>query len=157
MPGDSYTLSVIATSPNNGTLSYQWYSAATNNRSAALPISGASDASYTINQTDGTAYYWVAVWNTRNGARSQAVYSEAAEVRIVTPATPTPVPTPTPTLPVTPAPRAATPSNISFQLILFGIIGVLALIALIGVVIYLRADAKQRAIEDEEETDRRRK
>ena len=154
MPGDSYTLSVIATSPNNGTLSYQWYSAATNNRSAALPISGASDASYTINQTDGTAYYWVAVWNTRNGARSQAVYSEAAEVRIVTPATPTPVPTPTPTLPVTPAPRAATPSNISFQLILFGIIGVLALIALIGVVIYLRADAKQKAIEDEEETDR---
>ena len=154
MPGDSYTLSVIATSPNNGTLSYQWYSAATNNRSAALPISGASDASYSVNQADGTAYYWVAVWNTRDGARSQAVYSEAAEVRIVTPATPTPVPTPTPTLPVTPAPRNVTPSNISFQLILFGIIGVLALIALIGVVIYLRADAKQKAIEDEEETDR---
>ena len=154
MPGDSYTLSVIATSPNNGTLSYQWYSAATNNRSAALPISGASDASYTVNQTDGTAYYWVAVWNTRDGARSQAVYSEAAEVRIVTPATPTPVPTPVPTLPVTPAPRSSTPSNISFQLILFGIIGVLALIALIGVVIYLRADAKQKAIEDEEAADR---
>ena len=157
MPGDSYTLSVIATSPNNGTLSYQWYSAATNNRSAALPISGASDASYTVNQTDGTAYYWVAVWNTRDGARSQAVYSEAAEVRIVTPATPTPVPTPVPTLPVTPAPRTATPSNISFQLILFGIIGVLALIALIGVVIYLRADAKQRALEDEEERQEYRK
>lgn len=157
MPGDSYTLSVIATSPNNGTLSYQWYSAATNNRSAALPISGASDASYTVNQTDGTAYYWVAVWNTRDGARSQAVYSEAAEVRIVTPATPTPVPTPVPTLPVTPAPRTTTPSNISFQLILFGIIGVLALIALIGVVIYLRADAKQRAIEDEEERQEYRK
>ena len=157
MPGDSYTLSVIATSPNNGTLSYQWYSAATNNRSAALPISGASDASYTVNQTDGTAYYWVAVWNTRDGARSQAVYSEAAEVRIVTPATPTPVPTPVPTLPVTPAPRTTTPSNISFQLILFGIIGVLALIALIGVVIYLRADAKQRALEDEEERQEYRK
>lgn len=154
MPGDSYTLSVIATSPNNGALSYQWYSAATNNRSAALPISGANDASYTVNQTDGTAYYWVAVWNTRDGARSQAVYSEAAEVRIVTPATPTPVPTPTPTLPPTPAPRSSTPSNISFQLILFGIIGVLALIALIGVVIYLRADAKQKAIEEEEENRR---
>ena len=154
MPGDSYTLSVIATSPNNGALSYQWYSAATNNRSAALPISGANDASCTVNQTEGTAYYWVAVWNTRDGARSQAVYSEAAEVRIVTPATPTPIPTPTPTLPVTPAPRSSTPSNISFQLILFGIIGVLALIALIGVVIYLRADAKQKAIEDEEERKR---
>ena len=155
MPGDSYTLSVIATSPNNGTLSYQWYSAATNNRSAALPISGASDASYTVNQTDGTAYYWVAVWNTHNGARSQAVYSEAAEVRIVTPATPTPIPTPTMTPVPTPAPRSSTPSNISFQLILFGIIGVLALIALIGVVIYLRADAKQKAIEEEEENSRK--
>ena len=149
MPGDSYTLSVIATSPNNGTLSYQWYSAATSNRSAALPISGATDASYTVNQADGTAYYWVAVWNTRNGARSQAVYSEAAEVRIVTPATPTPIPTPAVTPVPTPAPRSSTPANISFQLILFGIIGVLALIALIGVVIYLRADAKQKAIEEE--------
>ena len=145
LPGEAYTLSVIATSPNNGELSYQWYSAATNNRSAALPISGASEASYTVNQNDGTAYYWVAVWNTKDGARSQAVYSESAEIRIAVPATPTPIPTPTPT--PTPAPRQSGPTNISFQLILFGIIGVLALIALIGVVIYLRADAKQRAEE----------
>ena len=145
LPGEAYTLSVIATSPNNGELSYQWYSAATNNRSAALPISGASEASYTVNQNDGTAYYWVAVWNTKDGARSQAVYSEPAEIRIAVPATPTPIPTPTPT--PTPAPRQSGPTNISFQLILFGIIGVLALIALIGVVIYLRADAKQRAEE----------
>ncbi|MBQ6927935.1 MAG: hypothetical protein IJQ36_06445 [Oscillospiraceae bacterium] len=149
LPGEGYTLSVIATSPNNGTLSYQWYSAATNNRSAALPISGASEASYTVNQNDGTAYYWVAVWNTKDGARSQAVYSEPAEVRITVPATPTPIPTPTPT--PTPAPRQSAPSNISFQLILFGIIGVLALIALIGVVIYLRADARQRAEEAAQE------
>lgn len=149
LPGEGYTLSVIATSPNNGTLSYQWYSAATNNRSAALPISGASEASYTVNQSDGTAYYWVAVWNTKDGARSQAVYSEPAEVRITVPATPTPIPTPTPT--PTPAPRQSAPSNISFQLILFGIIGVLALIALIGVVIYLRADARQRAEEAAQE------
>lgn len=145
LPGQSYSLSVVATSPNNGTLSYQWYSAATNNRSAALPISGASDASYIVNQTDGTAYYWVAVWNTKDGARSQAVYSEAAEVRVVVPATPTPIPTPAPT--PTPAPRIGGASSISFQLVLFGIIGVLALIALIGVVIYLRADARQRAEE----------
>ena len=154
MPGDSYTLSVIATSPNNGTLSYQWYSSATNNRSAALPIGGAQDATYTINQAAGTAYYWVAVWNTRDGARSQAVYSEPAEVRIAVPATPTPIPTPTVTPVPTPAPRSSTPTNISFQLVLFGIIGVLALIALIGVVIYLRADAKQKAAEEEEERKR---
>ena len=153
-PGDSYTLSVIATSPNNGTLSYQWYSSATDNRSAALPIGGAQDASYTINQADGTAYYWVAVWNTKDGARSQAVYSEPAEVRIAVPATPTPIPTPSATPVPTPAPLSSTPANISFQLVLFGIIGVLALIALIGVVIYLRADAKQKAAEEEEERER---
>lgn len=146
-PGDSYTIGVIATSPNNGTLSYQWYSAATNNRSAALPIGGAQDASYTINQTDGTAYYWVAVWNTKDGARSQAVYSEAAEVKIAVPATPTPVPTPVFTPAPTPTPRTMMPANINFQLVLFGIIGVLALIALIGLVIYLRADAKQAEAE----------
>ena len=149
-PGDSYTISVIATSPNNGTLSYQWYSAATNNRSAALPISGASDASFTINQADGTAYYWVAVWNTKDGSRSQAVYSEPAEVTIVVPSTPTPIPTPVFTPEPTPAPRGIMPANINFQLVLFGIIGVLALIALIGLVIYLRADAKQAEAEREE-------
>ena len=153
LPGENHTLSVMATSPNNGMLSYQWYSAATDNRSAALPIGGASDASYTVNQTDGTAYYWVAVWNTKDGARSQAVYSDAAEVRVVTPSTPTPVPTPVFTPAPTPAQRGGF-SNVSFQLILFGIIGVLALIALIGVVIYLRADARQKAAEEEE--DRRR-
>ncbi len=155
-PGDSYTIGVIATSPNNGTLSYQWYSAAVNNRSASLPISGASDASYTINQPDGTAYYWVAVWNTKDGARSQAVYSEAAEVTIAVPATPTPVPTPVFTPVPTPTPRAGIPSNINTQLVLFGIIGVLALIALIGLVIYLRADAKQAESEREEEREHKR-
>ena len=151
LPGENRTLSVMATSPNNGSLSYQWYSAATDNRSAALPIGGASDASYTVNQTEGTAYYWVAVWNTKDGSRSQAVYSDAAEIRVVTPSTPTPIPTPVPTPVPTPAQRGGA-SSVSFQLILFGAIGVLALIALIGVVIYLRADAKQKAVEEEEYT-----
>ena len=149
LPGENRTLSVMATSPNNGSLSYQWYSAATDNRSAALPIGGASDASYTVNQAEGTAYYWVAVWNTKDGSRSQAVYSDAAEIRVVTPSTPTPIPTPVPTPVPTPAQRGGA-SSISFQLILFGVIGVLALIALIGVVIYLRADAKQKAAEEED-------
>lgn len=147
-PGESCTLSVKATSPNNGVLSYQWYSAATDNRNAALPISGASDASYTVNQADGTAYYWVAVWNSRDGSRSQAVYSDPAEVRIVTPATPTPEPvvTPMPEPDPTPARQSIGP-NIP-RLIPFLIVGVLALAALIGVVIYMRADARR---EDEYE------
>ena len=141
-PGDKHTLSVVASSPNGGSLSYQWYSAATENFDAALPISGASDASYTINQTTGTAYYWVAVWNAKDGSRSQAVYSEPAPVSIATSAeaTPTPAPTPEPT----PARNSSMSSSVSFQLILFSIIGVLALAALVGVVLYLRADAKRK-------------
>ena len=138
-PGESYTLSVLATSPNNGTLSYQWYSAATDNFAAKIPISGASDASYTVNQADGTAYYWVAIWNTKDGSRSEPVYSDAASVSIAAPATATPAPTPVPE--PTPAPRGGR-SSVNFQLVLFGIIGVLALAALIGVVIFLRADEK---------------
>ncbi len=141
-PGDKHTLSVVATSPNNGSLSYQWYSAATENFDAALPISGASDASYTINQTTGTAYYWVAVWNAKDGSRSQAVYSEPARITIASAAeaTPTPAPTPAPT----PERSNSMSSSVSFQLILFSIIGVLALAALVGVVLYLRADSKRK-------------
>ena len=141
-PGDKHTLSVVATSPNNGSLSYQWYSAATENFDAALPISGASDASYTINQTTGTAYYWVAVWNAKDGSRSQAVYSEPAQVSIATTAAATPTPAPTPVQ--TPARNNPMSSSVSFQLILFSIIGVLALAALVGVVLYLRADSKRK-------------
>ncbi len=155
-PGENYTLSVVATSPNNGTLSYQWYTASTDNRNAALPVSGASDASYTVNQADGTAYYWVAVWNSKDGARSQAVYSDAAEVRIVSPSTPTPAPTfeivPTPA--PTPEQRSAGGPNIG-RLIPFLIIGVLALAALIGVVIYMRADAKREDEYEYEEDSKR--
>ena len=132
----------MASSPNGGSLSYQWYSAATENFDAALPISGASDASYTINQTTGTAYYWVAVWNAKDGSRSQAVYSEPAQVSIVTSAEATSTPAPTPEQ--TPARNSSMSSSVSFQLILFSIIGVLALAALVGVVLYLRADAKRK-------------
>ena len=73
--------------------------------------------------------------------------------RVTVPPTPTPIPTPEPT--PTPAPYVSGPANINFQLILFGIIGVLALIALIGVVIYLRADAKQRAEEAKAEKNKK--
>ncbi len=58
---------------------------------------------------------------------------------IAAPSTPTPAPTPVPE--PTPAPRGGR-SSVNFQLVLFGIIGVLALAALIGVVIFLRADEK---------------
>ena len=148
--GESCVLSVDATSPNNGTLSYQWYSAATDNRNAALPISGASDEVYTINQVEGTAFYWVAVWNTKEGARSEPVYSDAAEVRVSVETEATPEPTPSPE--VTPEARSSGLFNGNIQLILFGVIGLLALAALIGVVVYLNIESrreKNRSNKDE--------
>ncbi|MDO4989541.1 MAG: hypothetical protein Q4E45_03450 [Eubacteriales bacterium] len=145
--GDAHTLSVIATSPNNGSLSYQWYSAATDDINAALPISGASDASYTIEKAEETTYYWVAVWNVKEGVRSQPVFSETAAVRVHGEPTPTPAPTPTPE----PTPEPAGASTINFQLVMFSIIGLLALAALIAVVVYLRADAKHKYDDDGDE------
>ena len=138
-PGETYTLSVIATSPNGGSLSYQWFSATINNFNAAQTISGATEASYTLNQSEGTEYYWVAVWNAKDGARSSPVYSEAAEVTITAEQ-----PQVTPTTPPTQAPSRGGNANFNFQLILFTVIGLLALAALIGVVIYLRADSKRK-------------
>ena len=146
-PGDAHTLSVVATSPNNGSLSYQWYSAATDDINAALPISGASDASYTIESADETAFYWVAVWNVKEGVRSQPVFSEMAEVRVHREPLPTPAPTPTPE----PTPDRAGTSTINFQLVMFSIIGLLALAALIAVVVYLRADAKHKYDDEEDQ------
>ena len=140
--GDSHTLSVVATSPNNGSLSYQWYSAATDNLNAALPIGGASDASYTIENASENAYYWAAVWNIKDGKRSQAVFSDPAEVKLAVEATPTPLPTEAPE--PTPEQRGSRVSDVNFQLIMFSAIGLLALAALIGVVIFLRKDSKNK-------------
>lgn len=142
-PGDSHTLSVVATSPNNGTLSYQWYSAATDNLNAALPISGASDASYTIENANETAYYWAAVWNVKDGTRSQAVFSDSAEVKLAVVETPMPLPTEAPE--PTPEQRGFGAGDINVQLIMFSAIGLLALLALIGVVIFLRKDSKKKS------------
>ncbi len=146
-PGDAHTLSVIATSPNNGSLSYQWFSARSDDINAAVAIPGASDASYTVEKAEETMYYWVAVWNVKDGARSQPVYSEMAAVKVHREPTPTPAPTPSPE----PTPERSGASTINFQLIMFSIIGLLALAALIAVVVYLRADAKHKYDDDEDD------
>ena len=139
--GETCTLTVQATSPNNGELSYQWYSNTVNNRATATPIEGATDASYTIPQTDGTMYYCVDVWNTREGVKSDVVYTDLIEVSFEPEATPTPSPTATPTR--TSSDNGSYDRGNNTQLIFFGIIGFLALAALIGVVVYLRIDSKR--------------
>lgn len=139
--GETCTLTVQATSPNNGELSYQWYSNTVNNRATATPIEGATDASYTIPQTDGTMYYCVGVWNTREGVKSDVVYTDLIEVSFEPEATPTPVPTATPTR--TSSDNGSYDRGNNTQLIFFGIVGFLALAALVGVVVYLRIDSKR--------------
>lgn len=139
--GETCTLTVQATSPNNGELSYQWYSTNVNNRGMATPIDGATNASYTPTQTEGTMYYCVAVMNTREGVTSEPVYTDLAEVSFEPEATPTPSPTATPTR--TSSDNGSYDRGNNTQLIFFGIVGFLALAALVGVVVYLRIDSKR--------------
>ena len=160
--GETCTLTVQATSPNNGELSYQWYSTNVNNRGMATPIEGATEASYTPTQTEGTMYYCVAVMNTREGVTTQTegtmyycvavmntregvtsdpVYTDLAEVSFEPETTPTPSPTATPTR--TSSDNGSYDRGNNTQLIFFGIVGFLALAALVGVVVYLRIDSKR--------------
>ena len=134
-------LTVQATSPNNGELSYQWYSTNVNNRGMATPIDGATEASYTPTQTEGTMYYCVAVMNTREGVTSDPVYTDLIEVSFEPETTPTPSPTATPTR--TSSDNGSYDRGNNTQLIFFGIVGFLALAALVGVVVYLRIDSKR--------------
>jgi len=61
-------LTVTVTSPDGGTLSYQWYSNTTNSNSGGSPLgsaSGAQTESYTPSTTaTGTRYYYAVVTNT---------------------------------------------------------------------------------------------
>jgi hypothetical protein len=60
------TLSVTATVSDTGTMSYQWYSAATNGGAGTL-ITGATAATYAFTPTvDGTTWFYVVVTNTNN-------------------------------------------------------------------------------------------
>ena len=139
--GETCTLTVQATSPNNGELSYQWYSTNVNNRGMATPIEGATEASYTPTITEGTMYYCVAVMNTREGVTSEPVYTDLVEVSFEPEATPTPSPTATPTR--TSSDNGSYDRGNNTQLIFFGIVGFLALASLVGVVVYLRIDSKR--------------
>lgn len=78
------TLSVTASAGDGGTLSYQWYSNATNSNNGGSPITGATAASYSApTDTEGTTYYYVVVTNTNlgvNGTQTAITASAAAAV-----------------------------------------------------------------------------
>jgi hypothetical protein len=69
LPSAADALIVTATSPDGGTLTYQWYSNTVNSYEGGAAISAQTGISYTPPLTNGTTYYWVTVTNaiTDNG------------------------------------------------------------------------------------------
>ena len=95
--GTSAALSVTASAPDGGGLSYQWYSGMTNSAAAMTPVSGAVAASFTPPQTEGTMYYAVSVTTTEKDNKSEALYSDVVAVTYTAKAAETPAPTTAPT------------------------------------------------------------
>ena len=69
-----------ATSPDGGTLEYQWYSTTVNDIATIRAIDGATGSTYTPPQKVGVMYYCYAVWNIKSGTRSSPVYSRLIRV-----------------------------------------------------------------------------
>jgi hypothetical protein len=94
--GASYTqgaaaaaLSVMATSPDGGIISYQWYRNTVNSNSGGALISGETNTTYTPPTTTvGTEYYYTMVTNTNNSVNGNTTANAAtnAAAIIVTPA-----------------------------------------------------------------------
>jgi hypothetical protein len=84
--GQTATLSVTATSPDSGTLSYQWYSNTSNSNSGGTQIPNATDASYTTpnDLSVDNHYYYVIVTNTKDvsGNKEANATSEVAKITI---------------------------------------------------------------------------
>ncbi|MDO3410550.1 S-layer homology domain-containing protein [Saccharibacillus sp. CPCC 101409] len=76
-------LTVAATA--SGTLSYQWYSNATNSSTGGSAISGATSATYSApTGTAGTTYYYVVVTNTDTSQTGNQTANAASQVAKVT-------------------------------------------------------------------------
>jgi O-glycosyl hydrolase len=85
--GESITLSVTAVVSDGGTLTYQWYSNATETNSDGTEILNATSATYSPNSTTAgpPVYYYVVVTNTNNdatGEKTASVTSETIRVAI---------------------------------------------------------------------------
>lgn len=84
--GKSTTLSVTASVSDGSTIRYQWYVSTSNDNAAGQAIAGATSASYTPGEIQGTRYYYVGVWSEKNGAKSDTVFSAPAAVVYTGPA-----------------------------------------------------------------------
>lgn len=74
------TLFTNASSPDGGTLRYQWYVSNIDNISGICAISGAESSEYRVSEAPGVKWYCYAVWNVSGDMESQPVYSRLIRV-----------------------------------------------------------------------------
>ncbi len=78
--GQVTSLSVTATTTDDSTLNYQWYASATNSTTSGTPIAGAISAQYQPPEKEGSTFYYVAVWGTKDGQTGTKIFSTPVEV-----------------------------------------------------------------------------
>ena len=79
--GQVTSLNVTATTTDESTLNYQWYASASNSTTSGTPIAGAISAQYQPPEKEGSMYYYVAVWGTKDGQTGTKIFSTPVEVR----------------------------------------------------------------------------
>ena len=159
---DSDTLSVTATDPNGGTLSYQWYSSSDNSNvnsdKTDIKIEGATSSTFVPPETPGTVYYYCEVTSRLNDQVSTPSYSRVAAVTHAIPETPAPTaePTPIPAPTAVPADELPSASQIrdgakmsssKFLLILMGVLILALIAAAVSLVIISR---REKQLDEEE-------
>jgi len=84
--GQSATVSVEASAPGEGVLSYQWYQVAGTDNQNGQAIEGANRASYTTPTFDqaGTRYYYVVVTNTDDSRTGNKTATSTSRTAVVT-------------------------------------------------------------------------
>lgn len=107
--GEAITLTVNASDPNGGTLSYQWYTNTTNSNVGGSPITGATGASLNVPQNEGTSYYYVSIVSRKGNDTSAAASSTPAAVTYTAAVQPSAAPTASPE-PVKPTDAPETPA-----------------------------------------------
>ena len=85
---DEFTLTVTATSPDKGTISYQWYKAENDNDTDSEEIDGEDKATLTLAKSsytgDGDLYFYVVVTNTNNNATENKTAIATSNIAKVT-------------------------------------------------------------------------
>lgn len=155
-PGERTTLSVVANTPASGVLTYQWYVSDTNNMSDAKPIDGANSANYTPTQTEGTKYYCVGVWVSKDGEKSDTTRSQLVEVSYESDLAPLTSSSPSPS--AGPTDNADSDSSngsydrgSSSTLIFYIVVAGLALLAVGGILVYLVIVNSRKGKDDDDE------